>query len=197
MDRYPLDRVPYWPPPPVVKNMNPRTRLEKEDMQSLFYSARQDPYNVKRYDEWYNYIVEMRWRCFKTLSDSPQLKDAVSKDQELVVFNQIRFDEQQLKLNVPNMVQRIVILFYAAPAIYPCPNRGKHIPPWQDILELSWRIDEGESFKDWNHPLNKLDRENTQKRYKVFEQTLDRRDYWQKVQHGQFVHPRKRHPWHC
>lgn len=182
-----------------IPNHNPLTPLEPEDRQALYYSARQEAYNLIRFAEWEQYAK--KWCCNKRLSDSPELKDAVLKHQKYVVFNQLRKYEKDHKLrNIPMAVQNVIILFYAVHAIYPVPNNIRYRPPFQGFsggLQLSWKIHVNESMANWDHPNNKLDRERTNERWKKYEKTRNLADLDQKMKFGQFKRKQIWHEWHC
>lgn len=130
-----------------------------KDEQSLFFSAKQEPYNMAQLAKWLDYASLKPSALYKKLSDSPGLIEAVFKDQEKVVFYRIREEKEiKSKVYVPLAIKQIIVSFYAQPAIIPCifPIIPRTIgPSW--IYELRWRIHDGESMKDENHPFRELD----------------------------------------
>ena len=141
------------------KHANPLTKLVDADKQSLYFSARQDPYNLERYESWIQYALKDWKYCWKLKSDAPSLMEAVAKEQKMVVYNQMRRYNETLSINVPIAINFVVLQFYKQPAIYPSPQYAKHLPPW-DYPELSWRIHPEESKANRDHPLNKQDKQN-------------------------------------
>ena len=142
---------------PGLRSWDNTTRLEQEaDKQSLYFSARQEPYNIPWVAKWIKYAGRESFNCQKKLSDSPELKAAVSREQALVVYHQIRTEEMKFNLRIPEAMTKIIITYYTQPAIYPTPRWIKYRPPTagHTSYELSWKIHDKESYKDLNHASN-------------------------------------------
>ena len=185
---------------------NPGSCFIEDDLQALLYSARQEPQNLLQYSGWCKYLKDTNGTCFqcnKIYSDSPNLLAAVSLEQTMVIQNQIRKVSAELKLDIPNVIDYVVISYYKQKAIYPQPRSYKFMPPYPGreppYGPFSWKIDEGESMKDWNHPFNIEDRVREKQarlgyaRHKSHgqEQQLEiqKKGHWQQ--------PGRRHQWHC
>ena len=182
--------IPVW----EKNKFNPTTTLDPEaDAQALLFSARQEPYNLEWLDKWIEYAGESHWCCKKRLSDAPELKAAVSREQALVVCHQIRSKEMKFNLRIPEAMTKIIITYYTQPAIYPTPRWMKYQPPRRPPYKLSWKIHDKESYKDPNHAFNVGDHQS----YKEWKQTNfdgprpEKRGLYRSWQR------KKLHPWHC
>lgn len=160
------------------KKANKISRLEDVDEQALFFSARHERHNIPQVAKWLKWALN--YSFLKRPSDSPQLMEAVLNDQTMVAYQQIRGYESELKLVVPIAVQKVVLSFYAQPAIYPIPFNK---PPWNPD-NLSWKIHWNESKNNKAHWKNELD----QKRLKQFKGNLAEFEFF-----GRFI---KRNQWH-
>lgn len=182
-------------------NTNEETKLEEADKQSLYFTARQDPYNSKYLHVWYQYAFVDQKYCWKRNSDAPSLMKAVYHDQKMVVDNRIRNTAQKYELNVPNAINGVVFKFYVQKAIYPVPQlRGnKYYVPYKagnkSLPNPSWRINAEESLANYNHPLNEQTRENYKKaRDSVTNNHKGEEIYYEKS--GQYLKRGKWHKWH-
>ena len=144
----------------------PLLKFERADEQSLAFSARQEPHNFKQLANWLDYLKFEHpddewfnpWGCKKRLSDSPPLKSAVLIEQSMVVTYYIRQAQAIIQLTIPKALIKLIITYYAQPAIFPVPRLNKYQGPSVSD-ELSWKIHANESLKDKDHADNKEDDE--------------------------------------
>ena len=159
--------VPHWEIAEKLKPVytNPHSNLRRGDLQALWFSARQDPYNLEQYQLWIDYAFEhFPPYCYKANSDAPSLMQAVSNEQKMVIDFKIRTYSNELSLAIPKAINYVVYQFYIQPAIYPVPHKNMYLSaysgPTLPVNEPSWRIHPEESLADPEHPANIQDKIN-------------------------------------
>ena len=177
---------------------NPGTDLIKDDLQALWFTAKQDQYNLEQYQLWVDYAFKhFKQQCYKINSDAPSLMKAVLKEQKLVVDYKVRTYGNQLSLTIPQAINYVVSKFYVQAAVYPLPQSYRYLPPYAGpklpFTPPKWRIHSEESLADREHPANKQDTLD----YEAARDKLEKDPTLQEVFYntaGRFKRRRKWHP---
>ena len=130
------------------------SKFNEADHQALYFTARQDQYNLDRYQDWIDYSERwgnrLEYQLRYKVSDAIPLQKAVAKEQYYAVSSYNRMSAKECKINIPKVITAVITKFYAEQAIYPLPfPPGVPAPRFEGELvdPIGWKIHADDSLK--------------------------------------------------